>query len=43
MEINESKVFEAIMVAVRKMPEQSNMASHSAQVLLAKRIIDELV
>ena len=43
MEISESKVFEAIMAAVRKMPEQTNMSSHATQVLLAKRIIDELV
>ena len=43
MEISESELFEAIMVAVREMPEQSNIASRTTQVFLAKRIIDELV
>jgi hypothetical protein len=39
---SETRLFEAIMAGIKKLPKQSNMDSQAAQILLAKIIIDEL-
>ena len=39
---SEGRLFDAIMTVLGKMPKQSNMDSQAAQILLAKKIIDEL-
>ena len=39
---SEARLFDAIMAGIKKLPKQSNMESQAAQILLAKKIIDEL-
>lgn len=39
---SETRLFDAVMAGIQKLPKQSNMDSRAAQVLLAKMIIDEL-